>query len=254
MFKIAFANQAVMIGVMEYWDITLKPSLHYSITPRKLEQKSDRSFFGKQIMKSVWTAGIGIIMTLGLILFQPGHGMAMEEIKYQVLENQGPFEIRSYGPFVVAETFAEGDFDSAPEEGFRRLFYFIAGHNRVKHSHAAVSEADSLMISMTAPIFQEKVNGKDRISLPLPAKYTLPTLPEPLDPQVKLREVPARLMAAVGYTGTWGQEQYSEQLARLLEWIGRNGFISLGEPIYARYDSPFLWFLSRHEVLIPVEK
>jgi hypothetical protein len=248
-----------MIGVVEYWDITLKPALQHSFAPllqysEKVRTKIYRSFFGKQMMKSGWTAGIGIIMTLGLILFQPGQGMAMEEIKYQVLENQDPFEIRSYGPFVAVETFAEGDFDAAPEEGFRRLFYFIAGHNRVKHSHAAVSESDSLMISMTAPIFQEKVNGKNRISLPLPAKYTLPTLPEPLDPQVKLREVPARLMAAVGYTGTWGQEQYSEQLARLLEWIGRNGFLSVGEPIYARYDSPFLWFLSRHEVLIPIEK
>jgi hypothetical protein len=205
-------------------------------------------------MKSAWTAGIGIIVTLGLFLILPGRGTAMEEIKYQVLENQDPFEIRSYGPFIAAETLAELDFDAAPEEGFRRLFYFIAGHNRVKHPPAAVSEADSLMISMTAPLFQEKVNGKDRISLPLPAKYTLQTLPEPLDPQVKLREVPARVMAVVGHTGSWGPERYSEQLTRLLDWIRRNGLTSIGEPIYARYDSPFLWFLSRHEVLIPIER
>jgi hypothetical protein len=205
-------------------------------------------------MNSRRSIGVGLILTLGLFFYLSGNGLAIEEIKYQLLDNQEPFALRKYEPFIVAETLAEGDFDSAEEEGFRRLFYFIAGHNRVRQSSPAASETDSLMISMTAPIFQEKANGKYRISLPLPAKYTLQTLPEPLDPQVKLREVSARLLAAVGYTGSGGPEQYSEQLAKLLEWIRRNGLILIGEPIYARYDSAFPWFLRRHEVLVPVEK
>ena len=198
--------------------------------------------------------GIGLILTLGLLGFLSGNGLAIEEVKYQVLDNQEPFALRKYEPFITAETLAEGDFDAAEEEGFRRLFYFIAGHNRVKPSSTMVVETDSLMISLTAPVFTEKANGKYRISLPLPAKYTLQTLPEPLDPQVKLHEVPARLIAVVGYSGTGGPEQNAEQLTRLLEWIRKNGLIIAGEPIYARYDSAFPWFLRRHEVLIPIEK
>jgi hypothetical protein len=75
-----------------------------------------------------------------------------------------------------------------------------------------------------------------------------------LDPQVRLREIPARLMAAIWYTGAWGQDQYVEQSAKLDEWIRRNGMKRLGEAIYTRYDSSYLWFLRRNEILIPIEK
>ena len=105
-----------------------------------------------------------------------------------------------------------------------------------------------------APLFQEKAAGKYRIYLPLSAQYSLQTLPEPLDPQVKLREVPGRLVAATWYTGTWGQEQYSEYLTKLIDWIRRSGLKAIGEPIYTRYDSSYLWFLRRNEILIPIEK
>ena len=181
-------------------------------------------------------------------------GLLLPTIKYQVLETQDPFEIRRYEPFIVAETLTEGDFDAAGEVGFRRLFYFIAGHNRVKASAGEMEEAYSLMLPMTAPILQEKANGRYRISLALPSRYSLPTLPEPLDPQVKLREIPARTMAATWYTGTWGQAQYLVQLAKLLDWMHRNGLKGAGEPVYARYDSSYLWFLRRNEVLIPIER
>jgi hypothetical protein len=206
-----------------------------------------------------WKAvGIGIIIFGGLFFSSLNSGWAVEEVKYQVLENQDLFEIRRYGPFIVAETVGEGDFDSAGEAGFRRLFYFIAGYNRTKPPAPGTSspsaEAESLMIPLTAPLFQEKAGGKYRISLPLPSQYTLQTLPEPLDPQVRLREIPARLMAAIWYTGAWGQDQYVEQSAKLDEWIRRMGMKRLGEAIYTRYDSSYLWFLRRNEILIPIEK
>ncbi|MBI5585387.1 MAG: heme-binding protein, partial [Deltaproteobacteria bacterium] len=200
-------------------------------------------------------ASLVMTLLLGILFFTADDAGAVEELRYQVLESQDPFEIRRYAPFVAVETLVEGDFDAAGETGFRRLFYFIAGHNRVKHpasgSAPARSEPESLMIPLTAPIFQERAAGKYRVYLPLPADYTLQALPEPLDPQVKLREIPARLMAAAWYTGTWGQEQYSEQLAKLVDWIPRSGLKSVGEPVYARYDSSYLWFLRRNEILIP---
>jgi len=43
-------------------------------------------------------------MALGFFFFEPPNGLAVEEIKYQVLETQDPFEIRRYEPFIVAET------------------------------------------------------------------------------------------------------------------------------------------------------
>ena len=48
---------------------------------------------------------------------------------------------------------------------------------------------------MTAPVNQEKENGKWVISFVMPLDYTLETLPEPLDPSVNLKIVLGRLVA-----------------------------------------------------------
>jgi len=48
---------------------------------------------------------------------------------------------------------------------------------------------------MTAPVSQEKAGGQWRITFLMPASSTMETLPEPLDPKVRLIEIPRRFMA-----------------------------------------------------------
>jgi hypothetical protein len=115
-------------------------------------------------------------------------------------------------------------------------------------------EVDSVKIPMTAPVNQERSGEKWRITFLMPAQYALETLPEPLDSRVALRKVPERLMAALKYSGTWSKSRYAEKQEQLTEWIERRGLKQVGEPVFARYNPPFLpWFLRRNEVLIPVE-
>jgi len=185
--------------------------------------------------------------------------MAIEKAKYTVIEKDGPFELRQYEPQIVAETFVEGDFDEVGDEGFRRLYGYISGKNRKKESismTAPVSqEATSEKIAMTAPVGQERVGGTWRITFLMPSTYTLKTLPEPLDSSVTLRETAGQLMAAMRYSGTWSREHYQKREAQLLEWIQNRGLRPTGEPVFARYNPPFMpWFLRRNEVLIPVER
>jgi len=106
------------------------------------------------------------------------------------------------------------------------------------------------MLPMTAPILQEKANGKYRISLPLPSLYTLPALPS-LWTSGKTAGHPGSTDGRHLVYRDLGQEQYSVQLAKLFDWMRRNGLKGAGEPVYARYDSSYLWFLRRNEVLIP---
>jgi len=184
---------------------------------------------------------------------------ASEEAEYAVLKKAGDYELRQYKPNIVAETWVEGDFEKVGNEGFRRLFAYIDGQNRKKQSipmTAPVSlEAEREKIPMTAPVNLEKTGGKYRITFLMPSRYTLETLPEPLDSRVELKEVPGRLMAAIRYSGTWKKSLYDEKQAALLEWLLENSLRPVGEPIFARYNSPFaLWFLRRNEVLIPVDK
>ena len=185
--------------------------------------------------------------------------MAIEETKYTVLEKEDDFEIRRYEPQIVAETYVEGDLEEVGNEGFRRLYGFISGDNKQKLSTFMTApvgqEAKSEKIAMNAPVGQEKMDNRWRITFLMPAKYTLETLPEPADPRVKLVRDPGRLMAAIRYSGTWSQEGYEENKALLERFIEKRGLIKAGEPVWARYDPPFMpWFLRRNEVLIPVEK
>ena len=108
---------------------------------------------------------------------------------------------------------------------------------------------------MTAPVNQERAGEKWRITFLMPSRYSLETLPEPLDSRVKLVEIPPRLLAAIKYSGTWGRERYEDKERRLRELILQRGLKIVGEPIFARYNPPFMpWFLRRNEVLIPVNR
>ena len=184
--------------------------------------------------------------------------MALEEAKYTVIMKEGNYELRQYEPHIVAETMVDEDYDKAGNEGFRRLFKYISGENQKKQSIAMTTpvsqEAGSEKIAMTAPVSQERTGGQWRIAFVMPSEYTLDTLPQPVDPKVLLKQVPARRMAAITYSGSWSKARYEEHKALLEAFIQKQKLSPLGEPVLARYNSPFtLWFLRRNEVLIPVQ-
>jgi effector-binding domain-containing protein len=204
-----------------------------------------------------------LILTLGLVILSPNLGpdylMATEEPQYQVLERSGDFELRQYQPYIEAETLVEGAFSEVGNVGFRRLFDYIQGKNRKKQgipmTAPVTQEAASEKIPMTAPVGQEKAAGKWRITFVMPSSYTMSTLPEPLDPRVTLVEVPGRLLAVHRYSGTWDKERYEAKERELREFIKEKGLTVVGEPLWARYNPPFMpWFLRRNEVMIPVAR
>jgi hypothetical protein len=204
------------------------------------------------------TTILSFIITYFFALTLAEDAMALEKPIYRVMEQEGNFELRRYEPYLVAETIVEGDFDTVGNEGFRRLFDYISGKNRKQQSitmTAPVSQkTESEKISMTAPVNQVRVGEKYQITFVMPAKYTLETLPEPLDTRVKLKAVPGQLIAALRYSGTWSKERYEEKRIRLQVQMKQKNLEPAGEPIFARYNPPFMpWFLRRNEVLIPVE-
>lgn len=204
------------------------------------------------------TTIFSLIITCVFAVTLAEDAMALERPKYRVVEQEGNFELRQYEPYLVAETIVEGDFDTVGNEGFRRLFDYISGKNRKQQSismTAPVSqEEDSEKISMTAPVNQVRVGNKYRITFLMPAKYTMETLPEPLDTRVKLKKIPGQLIAAIRYSGTWSRDRYEEKRIRLQALMRQKDLAPAGEPIFARYNPPFMpWFLRRNEVLIPVD-
>ena len=202
---------------------------------------------------------IQIIFLLTITFVISIDAMAIEEAKYKVLIKENNFEIRDYAPQVIAETIIEGDFEDAGSMAFKRLFRYISGDNqsRVEISMTApvTIETAREKIKMTLPVSQQRAQEKWSVSFMMPNKYTLKDLPVPDDPEIKLRQVSARRIAAVRYSGFWSEKNYQKNKAKLESWIQKMGFIIADNPIWARYNPPFTpWFLRRNEVLIPVEK
>ena len=198
------------------------------------------------------------LLTVTFIIIAENSAVAIEEVSYTVIEQNGAIELRQYSPHIVAETTVEGTFEKVGNEGFRRLADYINGENRTKQSismTAPVSqEKQSEKIAMTAPVGQEKSGASWRITFVMPAEYSLDTLPEPIDSRIEMKQEHGRLMAAVRYSGTWSRKRYEENKARLLAWIEERGFKQTAEPVWARYNPPFMpWFLRRNEILIPVD-
>lgn len=190
--------------------------------------------------------------------------MATEEPKHRVLEARDGFEVRLYEPMVVAETIVAGEFGDGGNEGFRRIAGYIFGGNdggrKIAMTAPVAQERrsgarDGTKIPMTAPVAQERSGEGWTVSFVMPSGQTLATLPKPGDPRVTLREVPARRVAAVTFSGTWGADRFDGIARELLAKLDANGFAPGGPPVYARYDPPWTpWFLRKNEVLVPLRE
>jgi len=192
-----------------------------------------------------------------LIFLFSGVSMAIEEPDYTIVSKTEAYEIRNYGPLFVAETQVDADFENAGNQAFRILAGYIFGSNKSKTKiamTAPVSQQDqSEKIEMTAPVTQLKSGSKYLVQFTMPKNYNLNNLPTPNDSRVHLREVPARKVAVFTYSGSWSASRYQEKLQVFLTALKKDQIVPLGEPVLARYDSPFrLWLLRRNEIWIEI--
>ena len=198
---------------------------------------------------------INILCTLCLLL--PTPAMAIEEPSYDVVQRLDGAEVRQYAPYVVAQVSVAGEAREAGNQAFRILAGYIFGKNKGERKFemtAPVTQTEvPVKLEMTAPVTQTPAPGGYLVQFVLPRGVTLASAPEPLDPRVQLREVPAARVAVIRYSGFWSQANYDEHLAKLREALRAAGLPWTGEPTLSRYDPPFTpWFLRRNEIWLAV--
>jgi hypothetical protein len=179
-----------------------------------------------------------------------------EQQPYEVVRSYPTFELRRYPAHLVAEISVHGSFQEAGNRAFRSLFGYITGQNASARSVAMTApvvqeNAPSEKIAMTAPVVQvENGSGDYVVAFVLPKSLTAETAPVPADPQVRVREVPERLAAAMRYSGRWTEGAYRHRVAQLESDVVSAGFRPDGAAKFARFDPPFKpWFLRRNEVV-----
>ncbi len=182
--------------------------------------------------------------------------MAVDELSYSVVRTHETYEVRRIESHLVAETLVHGSAAEAGNQGFRILAEYIFGGNKGARRiamTAPVAQAP-VKIAMTAPVAQTAGPGGHVVQFAMPREWTLETLPEPTDPRVQLRAVPARTVAVLRYSGTWSQDRYDTHLHTLETALARDGVKWHGEPVWARYDPPWVpWFVRRNEIWLDLD-
>jgi len=199
----------------------------------------------------------GIVLITMLLMLMTENVLAVEEAKYTVIVQQGKLEIREYAPSIVAEVIVNDDFEDASGAAFRKLFNYISGDNngrdKIAMTAPVTQKPEPEKIAMTSPVGQRKSGESWAVSFMMPASYSMETIPQPDDPSVTLREVPEYRAAAIRYSGTWSEKSYKKRLVLLQDWMESENLEAAGEPVWARYNSPFTpWFMRRNEILIPI--
>ena len=160
--------------------------------------------------------------------------MATEEPKYELIEKSGKFELRQYQPMLIAEVLVDGNMDQASGIGFRLIADYIFGNNitragssqKIKMTAPVTIEPRSEEISMTIPVSLKKNSGRWQVSFVMPSKYALDTIPLPNNKQIMLRNVPARKVAIIEFSGLINENNTASRAQELLKWIDKKSLIS----------------------------
>jgi SOUL heme-binding protein len=188
-----------------------------------------------------------------------GGAQAIEEPGFTVITRAEVYEVRQYAPYIVAEVIVPGPAGEAGNQGFSLLGGYIFGKNvgaaKIEMTAPVTQTPQSEKIAMTAPVTQAAAPGGFLVQFMMPKSYTLETLPKPTDARVKFREVPGRKLAVITFSGSWSQENYETHLAQLKTALEKANVRTEGEPVFSRYNSPFMpSFFRRNEIWLGVKE
>lgn len=167
-----------------------------------------------------------------------------EEPRFYVVLKDHHIQIRKYRPFLMAQVIVKGPFEKAVLVGFLRLHRFLSGENSTQER-----------MPMTMPVFESKGEGDAStwvVSFIMPHQYTFASLPQPLDSHIKIKKVPASLVATLRFSGTLTEVLVDEKSLELSQWLDhQDDYVPASKVQLAQYDAPYVIpYFKRNEVHI----
>ena len=206
-----------------------------------------------------YTGKACLLSCLALILVACSSEDKYEHPEYVVLEQEGDVEVRAYEPMLLAEVEVdETDRGDAGSTAFRILFDYISGANMGDNEIAMTVPVTQVPkgqeIAMTVPVTQTGDAKSWRTSFRLPSSFSVKTAPKPTDGRIRIYETPKEKVAAIRFSGFWGDENVEEHKQKLEAYIKAKGLTYAGGMRVAFYNDPFtLPWERRNEVLYPIQ-
>lgn len=187
---------------------------------------------------------LGVILLVVIIiqLFAMSAQKNIETYPFVVNKKYDAFEIRRYEARLFTSVQLTGNkYKDASSQGFSILAGYIFGGNEKNEK-----------IAMTSPVAMSLEDSMTMMFM-VPKKFKKEMLPQPNQSQIKFREEPAKILAAITFGG-WANDQkiekYKQKLKSALnaeEITYTNRFYFLG------YNPPFEFFNRKNEIIIDLE-
>ena len=189
---------------------------------------------------TIWITviAISVFLFVGWKLTARGN---YETADYQVIDSDGPFELRNYPEIMLVTT--DMRLNSNGNDGsFGRLFQYISGGNDVGQK-----------VKMTTPVFMESnpASSNGTMGFVIPRKVAESAIPKPTGVGVDIEKRPAGKYAVMQFNGRLNERSQAESESKLINWIEKNGWEREDQTEFAGYDPPWTPnILRKNETLI----
>ena len=173
------------------------------------------------------------LIVVGLVAINLIRGYSntrLETPDYELIKESGSFEIREYGPMIVAGTLVNSDYKEATYTGFRRIANYIFGNN-----------SKNMDIAMTAPVISNSpvdAENKFEVIFVMPKSHTMDFLPIPNNSNVQITERDLGRVAVFSFGGWATKSRVERYHNKLKDWLEKEGYSMRGKFMVAQYNSP----------------
>ena len=215
-------------------------------------EKANAKYLSK-MKKKIFVAILLTVVVLAFGAAMIGPIMSNVEVPaYKIVKKEQNIEIRQYPPLIIAEVKTAGSRQDSIGNGFRILADFIFGNNEGEKQlsmNGPITQQEGIKIAMTAPVQQEQTDTEWAISFIMPSKFSIDTIPNPINDRIKIIQIPSKRYAVITFSGRSTEANLTKHTSKLEIYMNESSYSKVGNAKYAFYNPPWtLPFLRRNEV------
>lgn len=166
----------------------------------------------------------------------------IETYPYEVIKKYDDFEIRNYeATLFTSVKLATNKYQKGSSAGFSILANYIFGGNKSNEK-----------IAMTSPVAMS-LEDSMTVMFMVPKKFNKENLPQPNESQIKIREEPAKKVAAITFGGWADDEKIKEYRKKLTDELDAKNIAYTNRFYFLGYNPPYEVFNRKNEVIVELK-